>query len=243
MSIASTCVMVTPAVFVGTMNCAASPSTRADTRRVSACAPASTSTLSPLITYESPSFLAVVFMRATSQRIPSSLCAQVAMLEPSRRPGITLARNSAEPLRETVAATTFTGMIGPGDTRRPISSATIIKSAMPLPLIDPPPSASEINNVVQPSSAPERQYFASKPRSSRCCWRTVVSGHSLSKNLRVVSRKSSWSSESSISNVIPRLRRELRDQSDVSVLCRFRKHLALHFSSRSPQPPNCDMNN
>ena len=82
---------------------------------------------------------------------------------PAMIPGSTSARSSAEPPAATAAATMLMGPSGPGDTRRPISSATITRSSRPSPLRLPPPSDSGTRSDVHPSSAPRTPPAAVEP--------------------------------------------------------------------------------
>ena len=98
---------------------------------------------------------------------------------------------SGVPERANVAATTFTGINGPGVTARPISSATMVKSTMGRPEMLPPPSDSGTISEVQPSSAADRQKLCGQPSARSCHSRTVPTGHSASMKRREVSRNSS----------------------------------------------------
>src|SRR5438132_9996236 len=57
----------------------------------------------------------------------------------------------------------------------------------------PPPCSSPTRSDVQPSSAPRRQYFSSKPAGSSRRSRSSATGTCSSRNLEVVARKNSWS--------------------------------------------------
>ena len=75
---------------------------------------------------------------------------------------------SGVPDRASVSATTLTGRSGPGDTSRPISSATSTRSSRP---VAADAAAAELArgpaSSVHPSSAPRRQYSRSKPPPGR----------------------------------------------------------------------------
>ena len=79
------------------------------------------------------------------------------------------------------AATTFTPSSGPGETSRPISSATMQVSTRPSPEMLSPPASGATVIEFQPSSLPRRR----------------VSGISFSRNSLVVERNSLWSAVSS----------------------------------------------
>ena len=112
---------------------------------------------------------------------------------PVRSPGRTLGLlRRSEPDSDSAAATTLVGTSGPGETRRPISSATSTRSSSPCPETLPPPCSSDTSSDVQPSSAPRRHQSSGKPAGCFSAHsRTVESGQVLSRYLRVVSLSSS----------------------------------------------------
>src|ERR1700722_1033430 len=68
-----------------------------------------------------------------------------------------------------------------------------MRSKTPLSLTLPPPDASGTTSDDHPSSAPRRHRSGSYPTALSARARNAVGGHSASRNLRVVSARSSWS--------------------------------------------------
>src|ERR1700728_700736 len=68
-----------------------------------------------------------------------------------------------------------------------------MRSKTPLSLTLPPPAASGTTSDDHPSSAPRRHRSDSYPAALSARARRAVDGHSASRNLRVVSARSSWS--------------------------------------------------
>ena len=115
--------------------------------------------------------------------------AHVAMVSPASRPGNISACKASLPSRASAAQTTLTGRNGPGAAIRPISSATMTASCTGCPDRLPPPCSSGTNNVVHPSPAALLHQSRSSPSVVSQSARTLLSGASLSRKRRVVSRK------------------------------------------------------
>ncbi len=123
-----------------------------------------------------------------SQPRSGSYTAQLATAVPAISCSITSACASALDASDSAMATTFTGTRGPGETSRPISSATIAMSTIPFPEMLSPPIAAATSIDVQPSSAPRRHHSRSKPTGPAASSRTTASGVSFSRKSLVVSR-------------------------------------------------------
>ena len=167
---------VQPGADAGTRHCVSPPSVRAVTSSSSACAAYSTGVLTPSRTRPPPDIAGADRADRDAVRVPAAAgpaMHHAATISPATMPGSTSARSSAEPPRATASATTFVGTSGPGETRRPISSATIARSTTPSPERLPPPSSSGTRNDAQPSSAPgptRRGRTRRAPRRGRAPW-------------------------------------------------------------------------
>ena len=122
-----------------------------------------------------------------------SYTAQLATASPAIRAAITSAWSATLAASLRAAATTFAPISGPGDTRRPISSATMQASTSPSPEMLSPPAAGSMIMEFQPSSLPRFHQSGSKPMPLSASSRTRVSGISFSRNSLVVARNSFWS--------------------------------------------------
>ena len=101
--------------------------------------------------------------------------------------GSSASRWAALPSAAMAAAATFSGMNGPGWTKRPSCSAMIAASSRPAPLTLPPPSASGTIMANQPSSADFRSQDRSYPSGSSCSSLVPATGSSASMNETAVS--------------------------------------------------------
>ena len=184
-----------PAARAGTRNWVRPPSVRAVTSSSSACAAASTGVATPSSTNSSPSRRAVTAPPVPSHPPPGPAPHHAPTTSPAMIPGSTAARSSGVPPRLTASATTLVGASGPGDTRRPISSATMHEVEHALAARGcrrrrPRRRGATSTRARQPRAHQPR----SKPAGSSASARTAVSGISCSRNLRVVSWKNCWSS-------------------------------------------------
>jgi len=101
--------------------------------------------------------------------------------------GSSASRWAALPSAAMAAAATFSGMNGPGWTKRPTCSAMIAASSRPASLTLPPPSASGTIMANQPSSADFRSQDRSYPTESSCSSLVPATGNSASMNETAVS--------------------------------------------------------
>ncbi len=187
---------VRPGVPEVTRNWARPSSVVAVTSNRSACPPASTGAVVPSRTNTSPRRLARTPADGPPARAENSGGLQAATVSPPTRPARCWLWLDP-PARDRAPATTLVGTSGPGDTNWPTSSATRPRSASPPPETEPPPCSSATSMETHPSSAPRRHHARSNPPGcSSAIRRTTSSGQVSSRNLRVVSWNSCWSSVS-----------------------------------------------